>query len=203
MRLHHALHTFAVAALPVVALQALPSAQVAPLAMDTARVTISGTSNIHSYTAWTDTVRITRVKFARPVSGGFWDGLVQPGALQQFEVAVPVAMLTSRDPGLDKNMHRALRMEANRDITFRLAQLERDTDGGLLAVGALRIAGVEREVVLRLRTERRDDAFAVKGQITLLMTDYGIEPPTAMLGMLKTDPKVKVTFEAVLSVPST
>ena len=30
------------------------------------------------------------------------------------------------------------------------------------------------------------------------MTDFGITPPKAMLGMLKTDPKVTVTFETVL-----
>jgi hypothetical protein len=35
------------------------------------------------------------------------------------------------------------------------------------------------------------------------MTDYGIKPPTAMLGMLKTDPKVTVTFETVLTTPLT
>jgi hypothetical protein len=35
------------------------------------------------------------------------------------------------------------------------------------------------------------------------MTDYGIAPPKAMLGMLKTDPRVTVSFEAVLSVPLT
>ena len=72
-----------------------------------------------------------------------------------------------------------------------------------MAVGTLRIAGVEREVALALKTERRDDTLAVKGELVLLMTDYGIKPPTAMLGMLKTDPKVTVTFETVLSVPRT
>jgi hypothetical protein len=35
------------------------------------------------------------------------------------------------------------------------------------------------------------------------MTDYGIVPPTAMLGMLKTDAKVIVTFEVVLSMRTT
>jgi hypothetical protein len=35
------------------------------------------------------------------------------------------------------------------------------------------------------------------------MTDYGIKPPTAMLGMLKTDPKVTVSFETMLVVPLT
>jgi len=35
------------------------------------------------------------------------------------------------------------------------------------------------------------------------MTDFGIKPPTAMLGMLKTDPKVAITFETVLAIPLT
>jgi hypothetical protein len=35
------------------------------------------------------------------------------------------------------------------------------------------------------------------------MTDFGITPPKAMLGMLKTDPKVTVTFDTLVTVPST
>ena len=35
------------------------------------------------------------------------------------------------------------------------------------------------------------------------MTDFGITPPKAMLGMLKTDPKVTVTFETVLAIAAT
>jgi hypothetical protein len=72
-----------------------------------------------------------------------------------------------------------------------------------MTVGTLRIAGIEREVVLPLQAERSDDTLVVRGRLSLLMTDYGITPPTAMLGMLKTDPKVTVTFETVLSVPRT
>jgi polyisoprenoid-binding protein YceI len=192
------------AALTAAALSAAPTAQTAPLAMDTARVTIAGSSNIHAYTAWTDTVRVTRVKLAATVAPDtFWSDVVKPGALEAFEVVIPAATLTSPKEGLDKNMHKALKVDANRDITFRLARLERGATGALMAVGTLRIAGVEREVVLALKTERRDAALVVKGELALLMTDYGIKPPTAMLGMLKTDPKVTVTFETVLSVPRT
>jgi hypothetical protein len=43
----------------------------------------------------------------------------------------------------------------------------------------------------------------VQGSVELLMTDYGITPPKAMLGMLKTDPKVTITFETVLAIPTT
>ena len=44
-------------------------------------------------------------------------------------------------------------------------------------------------------------SITVIGEVALLMTDYGITPPKAMLGMLKTDPKITVTFETVLAVP--
>jgi hypothetical protein len=45
--------------------------------------------------------------------------------------------------------------------------------------------------------------LTVTGELPLLMTDYGITPPKAMLGMLKTDPKIVVAFEVVLSAPLT
>ena len=67
----------------------------------------------------------------------------------------------------------------------------------------LQIAGVEREVALDITTERKDSTLTVSGEVQLLMTDFGITPPKAMLGMLKTDPKVTVTFETVLTIPLT
>ena len=190
---------FAAAAGTVVAQQAQ-----APLALKTATVSIAGTSNIHAFTAATSTVRVTRAQLAANVAGPqFWDEVVKPGALEAFEIAVSAATLTSPKEGLDKNMHKALKVQEHPDITFRLVRLEPGTAGAMKAIGMLKIAGVEREVALALKTERRDAGLAVKGQLQLLMTDYGIKPPTAMLGMLKTDPKVTVTFETVLGVPLT
>jgi polyisoprenoid-binding protein YceI len=205
MALHTAFSSLLVASLaaaaataPVVFAQAK-----APLAIDTARVSLAGTSNIHEYTASTTTVRVTQVRLAPAVAGGaFWTEIVKPGAIEALEIAIPAATLSSPKDGLDKNMHKALKVEQFLDITFRLARLE-GAAGSLRAVGTLRIAGVEREVVLPLTLEPRGTALAVKGRLPLLMTDYGIKPPTAMLGMLKTDPKVTVTFETVLAVPLT
>ena len=172
----------------------------APLAVDTARVTVSGTSNIHAYTASTTRVRITQVKLAAALpASASWDEIVAPGALESFEIAIAAASLASEKAGLDKNMHKALNVEKFPDITFRLTRL----DGAAKATGVLRIAAVEREVVLDLKTERRAGLLVVRGSLPLLMTDYGVKPPVAMLGMLKTDPKVTVTFETVLAVPLT
>ena len=60
-----------------------------------------------------------------------------------------------------------------------------------------------REVAIDITTERKDGDALVRGQIALLMTDFGIKPPVALMGMLKTDPKVTVTFETVLTIPQT
>jgi polyisoprenoid-binding protein YceI len=176
-----------------------------PLAIDTARVTIAGTSNIHAYTASTTAVRVTRAALTGAVAGPeFWDAVIKPGAIETFDVAIVAAQLSSPKEGLDKNMHKALKVQEHPDITFRLTALEPGSAASALkARGILRIAGVERNVVLDLTTERHDAGLTVKGKVDLLMTDYGIKPPTAMLGMLKTDPKVTVTFETVLAVPLT
>lgn len=177
----------------------------APLAVNTARITIAGTSNIHAYTATTTTVRLTHAQVAGPVSGSFWEHVVKPGSLDAFEIAVPAATLKSEKEGLDKNMYKALKVTEHPDIVFRLLRIEPGSGapGVLRAVGVLRIAGVEREVTLDLATELRGSTLAVSGQLPLLMTDFGIAPPKAMMGMLKTDPKVTVTFETVLALATT
>ena len=184
---------------------ALPGAQM-PLAMDSARITISGTSNIHPYTASTTTVRVTRARLADGLQGpDLWTGALKPGGVEAFEVVVPAATLTSPREGLDKNMHKALQVAEHPEIAFRLLRLEPGSApaSSLRAVGVLRIAGVEREVSFDITSERKASMLCVQGKLQLLMTDFGIKPPTAMLGMLKTDPKVTVAFETVLTVPLT
>ena len=177
-----------------------------PLALGTSRVSIAGTSNIHEYSASTTAIRVTRVRLANSLAGpALWDEIVKPGALEAFEIAIPAATLSSPKEGLDKNMHKALKVNDHPDITFRLLRVEprAGTAGALRAVGVLTIAGVPREVALEITTARKDVGLAVHGQLALLMTDFGITPPKAMLGMLKTDPKVTITFETVLTVPLT
>jgi polyisoprenoid-binding protein YceI len=177
----------------------------APLAIDSARITISGTSNIHAYTASTTTVRVTRAQLGSVEPGPeLWANALRPGGVDAFEIAIPAATLTSPKDGLDKNMHKALKVTEHPDITFRLSRLEGAEESGTVrGVGTLRVAGVEREVTLVLKTQRTNTKLTVTGEVQLLMTDFGITPPKAMLGMLKTDPKVTVTFETVLGIPLT
>jgi polyisoprenoid-binding protein YceI len=178
------------------------AAQPAAVRLDSARVVVNGTSNVHAWTAATTAVKVTRVQLADATDeANLLDLLAAPDTLRAFEIVIPAASLTSPKDGLDKNMHKALKVQEHADITFRLTRLEAKAGDAFRATGTLTIAGVERPLTLDLTTTKSASAVTVKGSVDLLMTDYGIAPPKAMLGMLKTDPKVTVQFEAVLSAP--
>jgi hypothetical protein len=177
-----------------------PAVAQSPLAIESGKVAIAGNSNVHTWTAATDKVRVTRARIAPAAAGAdLWETALKPGVIEAFEIAIPAASLSSPKGDLDKNMHKALKVTEHADITFKLVRFETPAR----AIGVLRIAGVEKEVALDVTTKRTGTSLAVNGRVDLLMTDYGIAPPKAMLGMLKTDPKVTITFETVLAIPLT
>jgi polyisoprenoid-binding protein YceI len=175
-------------------------AQSSPLTLSSATVSIAGTSNIHDFTATAKDVRMTRLAIASGVAGAAV--LDSPAAVEAFEIVVRAASLTSPKDGLDKNMHKALKVTEFPEIVFRLNKLE-GKGAALKAIGVLKIAGVEKEVTFEVKAVAMPATLTVSGAVPVLMTDYGIAPPKAMLGMLKTDPKIIVKFETVFAVPTT
>lgn len=195
----------------------LTTAQVAPAAkagpaleerpavvVASAKVTLSGTSNVLDWSASTDNALTRNVKITNDLPGGdfFWVGVVQPGAVESFDVVVPIAALKSERDNFTADMHVALKAAQYPEIVFSLRRLEKKP-GGANAFGVLRVAGVEKEIVLPLVTTLRGGNMLVLGQVQIDMTDFGITPPTAMMGVLKTDPKVNIRFETTLAKPTT
>ena len=173
-----------------------------PLTIMSARVSIDGTSNIHPYTASTSAVRLVTLEVGSAPAGDPLDAVLRPGGLTAFEVVILTKGLTSPKEGVDKNMHKALKAEEFADIRFRLGAIEPAAGGAYRATGWLTIAGVEKAVTLNVQARRNTSALAVTATTDLLMTDYGVIPPKAMMGMLKTDPKVQIRIELVLSATS-
>jgi len=192
----------AVALFAAAPVPALAQGASSPLTLASAKVSIDGTSNIHEFTAATTDVRVTRLALANGVSGaGLLAAVLNPGAVEAFEIAIRAASLSSPKEGIDKNMHKALKVTEFKDITFRLLRLE--AKPALRAIGMLKIAGVEREIAFDLKTAATGTALTVSGEVPILMTDYGIPAPKAMMGMLKVGPGIVVKFEAVLAGATT
>ena len=179
------------------------AAQDAPpaLKLTAARVSIAGTSNIYPFAASTTDVRMSRLVLA-PADGDRLQSAAKAGGVEAFDIAVRAASLTSLQGGFDQTMHQALKVSEYQDITFRLLRLEpAAAANSLTAVGLLTIAGIEKEVAFPIKAGVNASTITVIGDVALLMTDYGITPPQAIFGLLKTDPKITVTFEIVLALP--
>ena len=188
----------AVAAVSAVSLVA--AGQAAPLKIVSARITVTGTTNVHGYTASTSTVKLTSAKTGA-FDGDLWSLVQRPALLESFDIAIPAVSLKSPKDGIDKNMHKALKTDTFADITFRMKSMAKN-GSGLRALGTLTIAGVSKEITLDLTALRSGSNLSVAGDVPLVMTDYGITPPKAMMGMMRTDPKITLRIELVLAAAS-
>lgn len=184
----------AVAALAAAAPAAGPGTHYRPLP---SKVTVQGTSTLHDWH-----VESTRIEGRVAVAEGFLAG--DAAEAPTVEVSIPVASLASGKKRMDELMHQALDARRHPTIDYRLtAATVKGGAGGrttLATRGRLTIAGETREVPMEVEVARQADGrLLVRGSVPLTMTEFGIEPPTAMLGTIKTGDRVTVAFEWTLA----
>lgn len=125
----------------------------------------------------------------------------KPGSVAA-EVKVPVKQIHCEKDGMDPKTHKALKAKQHPTITYRLTELkvaEPSSAPGdsfsLNTTGELTVAGQTREIGMEVWVLRTGDHLVVSGEKDLVMTDFGIEKPTAMWGMIKAYDDVSVRFK--------
>jgi polyisoprenoid-binding protein YceI len=152
-------------------------------------VRIEGTSTLHDW----------------KMEGATIDGSIAAPSLEQWQndaskvaVAIPVTSIKSEHAKMDKLMAEALKASANPTIRYELTSAVLTESGPALQLdtrGKLTIAGVTRDVAMQVNgTREPGGAYVLTGQLPIRMSDYGIKPPTAMMGTIRTGNDVKVTF---------
>jgi polyisoprenoid-binding protein YceI len=63
----------------------------------------------------------------------------------------------------------------------------------------LSIAGVAKEVKFKTKYDVDGNQITFKGSYTFKMTDFNIDPPTAVMGTIKTGDEVTVRLEIVFT----
>ena len=175
-----------------------------PVGVSWVTVTVQGTSKRGPFVASTKAVRVARVQLAEPRSADVLEQVLRQGGFEAFEVTLPVMTLTSPDKGADEHIHDSLKADAHPEIRF---QLRSTTDASSDAMGIVRlnvkgmltVAGVDREVTFNVQVLRAHRSLFVHGSTDLLMTDFGVTPPMGLLGMLNTDPRIRVRFYLVVT----
>ena len=184
---------------PLAAPDGTDAAQGSNLSITTAVLSINGTSTMHPYTVSTKALKLT----AGIATAADVKALFQPGALQGFELQIPLNTFTSDKDGLTKQMFKAMKADKHPVIAFKLGgyTVEPSPTGMTIKPsGTLTVAGVEKPIDMVLDVKEQNGALHVRGSRDLLMTDFGIKPPTMFMGMLKTDDKVTIKFELQLAL---
>jgi polyisoprenoid-binding protein YceI len=170
-----------------------PAAAELTSAVDSGTATVSGTSTLHDWTVKSTTI-IGKIQ-----SSGSWTAT--PPTLESIQLSIPVNTLKSSEgSGMDDKVYDALKMKANPLITYALtlatlksAPSKDDPEYHYDAAGQLTIAGTTRTVNLTLDvTPANNGTLSIATQTPLKMTDFGMTPPTAMLGMIKSGDAVTV-----------
>ncbi|MBN1158617.1 MAG: YceI family protein [Bacteroidales bacterium] len=151
---------------------------------------IHGTSSLHDWTMEAE-------NFACNLVFDLDDMEVQNIADVHFSVAVKD--IRSESNLMDNKAHDALQANRSPFITFRQAELQSlNSSNGQISgqiSGFLTIAGKTNQVVVRFTGHVLDEnRISVFGTLSLNMSDYNIEPPTAMLGVLKTYDSVTLEY---------
>lgn len=175
-------------------------------------IEVRGTSNVRDWDA--ESTRIEgalEIGNAESRSPDIILGRLLEGEIPEVKatVRIPAQSLTSSSRRLTANMHGYMNVSDYPYIIFELRSIESidadeeaglETGQGLVTrvTGSLSVSGQSRETSLPVVWVREDGFLRLSGEVELKMSDFGIDPPTMMLGALRTADEVMVSFHWVL-----
>ncbi len=111
------------------------------------------------------------------------------------------AIKSERGKTMDDKMYKALKKERHPRIHFKFEELTRSKQEGkeYVVTGILTIAGAARKVRITSGMAHTDDAIHMTGKKDLKLTDFKMEPPSAMFGQIVTGDDIEVAFDLVFS----
>lgn len=124
-------------------------------------------------------------------------------------VAVPVRAFDCGSGPMNRDMRRALRAGDHPTITFELTDAETPRSQARPDVwvrvrvrGTLRLAGTQRPVTLTADGRQlADGRVEIRGRQPLRMSDFGVEPPSHALGLVRAHNDIVVRFN-LLATPT-
>ena len=156
-------------------------------------VTIHGTSNLHD---WDE--KVENISGYGNMSSNS-DGSMN---LNAISIRMDVHSIKS-DMGsmMNSNTYKALKADANPQIIFTLSSPLKSIQAkpgspAVTAKGNLTIAGITKPVEMNVKVFTQGQGkLSFEGAQTIKMTDYGVQPPTALMGTLKTGNEITINFK--------
>jgi len=173
-------------------LVSIATAQVKYHAKDNLQLVVNGTSTLHDWDMKTSKGECNAV-FVVNAAG-------QLTGLTALSFTMPAESLKSDHSSMDKNAYKSLKTDKNANITYTLTSATLLPDGTVKCQGKLTIAGVTADAELVATTKvNADKSIAVKGTRKISMKDFNIDPPTFMMGTIKTGNDLTLQFDVTLT----
>jgi len=166
------------------------------------KVSLAGSSNVHDWACNSSvldaTITLDSAYDVKPLSS-----IARP--IVKVVVTVPVKTLKCGHGKMDDNMYKALKADQFPDIKYVLESYEVDKEKttadsfAAVTTGELTVAGQTKKVAIPVSALRSvGGAMKGEGTVSLKMTDFGIKPPVALLGTLRTKDEISVSFTVLL-----
>ncbi len=153
---------------------------------------VSGTSTLHDW-------HLEATKMSGEASLQLDNGVI---TIESLSFEVEVEGLESGKGAMDKNTFKALKSDKHPKIKYEFVRVieQQQTSKGLLLKtgGKLSIAGATKSVYLDVLASA-DQKARFSGEITFNMSDYGVEPPVALMGTITTGDEITIAFNVQYS----
>lgn len=167
--------------------------------LDKSSVLIQGTSSVHD---WEMKAQDVQAEFI---------GIQADGELQNLNNAtlkIKSSKIISENSTMNKKAHSALQSSKYPEITFTAQSVKNLTQNGssfqATVVGDLKLAGKTKIVAIPVKGKYSGDRILkLQSNYAISMSDFEIDPPTAMMGALKTGDKVTLDFDLQFKEDST
>lgn len=154
------------------------------------KVTIQGTSTVHDWESVVEEFSVN-TKIASTEEGSI--------DITSFSFTAQVKSIESGKRIMDRKTMGALNEKDHPQITFTLSGIESVSADSITASGLLTIAGKEQPIKVSAGHSMNNDVLQLTGAKAILMSDFGIDPPTAMMGTMKTGDEVTIDFKLFLT----
>ena len=159
------------------------------------KIWIEGSSTVRKFSCATSSFEATPSPAPAPTAP-------LASAVRTVEVRIPVSTLSCGNGTMDGHMRKALKAEQNPEIRFELTSYtvgEKSAEGTTVkAEGVMTIAGASKAVELTGVVTPTASGLRVQGEVPIRMTEYGVKPPSLMLGTLKVADAITVHYDVVL-----
>ncbi len=175
----------------------LADAQVRLVVQDESELWIDGSSSINTFTCKANIIS---------GFGDVHDKVSTRTGADVAEVTVPVGRFDCGNQRMNEDFYHALKAEDYPYIQFQLidaAPAAKDPVTGtesmhLYVAGHLSIAGTARTIQVTVQGKQLSNGmYQATGKIPLKMSDFGIDPPTAIFGLIQANDKITVHFNLI------